>query len=161
MSSFKSRLSNLIDVRNERNPSWIPAGIRRVIRRVSGGDSWTAQMLRGLLWQYRWLVGLALVANIAAAVFEGSTMAVFTLALQALAGDLSNGLTISLGIFDPMIEGIVAGNSASNLFMIFIGMAVVSQLLRSGLQFGGQVATSYLVAWLEGDLRRRLFRQFV
>ncbi len=161
MSSFKSRLSNLIDVRNERNPSWIPAGIRRVIRRVSGGDSWTAQMLRGLLWQYRWLVGLALVANIAAAVFEGSTMAVFTLALQALAGDLSNGLTISLGIFDPMIEGIVAGNSASNLFMIFIGMAVVSQLLRSGLQFGGQVAASYLVAWLEGDLRRRLFRQFV
>ncbi|MCL4831302.1 MAG: ABC transporter ATP-binding protein/permease [Caldilineaceae bacterium] len=161
MSTFKSRLSNFIDVRNERNPSWIPAGIRRGIRRVSGGDSWTAQMLRGLLWQYRWLVGLALAANIAAAVFEGSTMAIFTLALQALSGDLSNGLTISLGIFDPMIEGIVSGYSASNLFMIFIGMAVVSQLLRSGLQFGGQVATSYLVAWLEGDLRRRLFRQFV
>ena len=161
MSTFKSRLSDLIDVRNERNPLWIPARLRGVIRRVSGGNSWTAQMLRGLLWQYRWLVGLALAANIAAAVFEGSTMAIFTLALQALSGDLSNGLTISLGIFDPMIEGIVSGYSASNLFMIFIGMAVVSQLLRSGLQFSGQVATSYLVAWLEGDLRRRLFRQFV
>ncbi|MFZ1752148.1 MAG: ABC transporter ATP-binding protein [Caldilineaceae bacterium] len=161
MSAFKSRLSELIDVRNERNPSWIPARLRGLIRRVSGGDSWTAQMLRGLLWQYRWLVGVALAANIAAAVFEGSTMAIFTLALQALSGDLSNGLSISLGVFDPMIERIVAGYSASNLFMIFIGMAVVSQLLRSGLQFGGQVATSYLVAWLEGDLRRRLFRQFV
>ena len=161
MATFKSRLSDLIDVRNERNPSWIPGRVRGLIRRVSGGDGWTAQMLRGLLWQYRWLVGLALVANIAAAVFEGSTMAIFTLALQALSGDLSNGLTISLGIFDPMIERVVAGYSASNLFMIFIGMAVVSQLLRSGLQFGGQVATSYLVAWLEGDLRRRLFRQFV
>lgn len=159
--TFKVWLSNFIDVRNERNPLWIPARLRGLIRRISGGDSWTAQMLRGLLWQYRWLVGLALAANIGAAVFEGSTMAVFTLALQALSGDLSNGLTISLGVFDPLIEGIVTGYSASNLFMIFIGMAVVSQLLRSGLQFGGQVATSYLVAWLEGDLRRRLFRQFV
>ena len=161
MSTFKSWLSNFVDVRNERNPLWIPVRLRGLIRRISGGDSWAAQLLRGLLWQYRWLVGLALVANMAAAVFEGSTMAIFTLALQALSGDLSNGLTISLGIFDPMIERIVAGYSASNLFMIFIGMAVVSQLLRSGLQFGGQVATSYLVAWLEGDLRRRLFRQFV
>jgi len=161
MSALKSWLIHFIDVRNERNPSWIPARLRRLIRRVSGGDSWTAQMLRGLLWQYRWLVGLALAANIAAAVFEGSTMAIFTLALQALSGDLSNGLTISLGFFDPYIENVIAGYSASNLFMIFIGMAVVSQLLRSGLQFGGQVATSYLVAWLEGDLRRRLFRQFV
>ena len=60
MSTFKSRLSELIDVRNERNPLWIPARLRGLIRRVSGGDSWTAQMLRGLLWQYRWLVGLAL-----------------------------------------------------------------------------------------------------
>lgn len=160
-STFKERLSNLIDIRNERNPLWIPARLRGLIRRVSGGDSWTAQMLRGLLWQYRWLVGLALAANIAAAVFEGSTMAVFTLALQALAGDLTGGPSISLGVFDPYVEQITGAYESSRLFMIFIGLAVVSQLLRSGLQFGGQVATSYLVAWLEGDLRRRLFGQFV
>lgn len=161
MSTVKERLSNFIDVRNERNPLWIPARLRGLIRRISGGDSWTAQMLRGLLWQYRWLVGLALAANIAAAVFEGSTMAVFTLALQALAGDLTGGPSISLGMFDPFVQELMGSYESSRLFMIFIGLAVVSQLLRSGLQFGGQVATSYLVAWLEGDLRRRLFRQFV
>lgn len=161
MPSFKSRLSHLIDVSNERNPLWIPAWLRRLIRRISGGDSWTAQLLRGLFWQYRWFVLLALIANIAAAVFEGSTMAVFTLALQALAGDLSNGSSISLGVFDPYIQQLTSGYESSQLFMIFIGLAVVSQLLRSSLQFGGQVVTAYLVAWLEGDLRRRLFRQFV
>ncbi|MBX3054622.1 MAG: ABC transporter ATP-binding protein [Caldilineaceae bacterium] len=161
MPSLKSRLSNLIDVGNERNPLWIPARLRRLIRRMSGGNSWTAQLLRGLFWQYRWFVLLALLANIAAAVFEGSTMAVFTLALQALAGDLGSGPSISLGVLDPFIQQVIRSYEPSRLFMIFIGLAVISQLLRSALQFGGQVVTAYLVAWLEGDLRRRLFRQFV
>ncbi|MEJ2750899.1 MAG: ATP-binding cassette domain-containing protein, partial [Anaerolineae bacterium] len=49
---------------------------------LSGGDSPAGQLIRGLLWKYRYFVLLAMTANIFAAVFEGSTFAILTIALE-------------------------------------------------------------------------------
>jgi len=116
-------------------------------------------LLRGLLWQYRFFVTLALVTNIGMAIFEGSTMAVFTLALGALTGQTTAEGLASLGVIGDLAG--FRGLSSNALFLALIGLAVVLQLLRSGLQYANGVVTAYLVSWLEGDLRRRMFRQFV
>lgn len=140
---------------------WLPVFLRKAIRRITGGDEAAAQLLRGLLWRYRLFVVLAVVANIASAFFEGSTMAIFTLALDALASESDLIDTSALGTLGGLISGWQTRLGTRNLFFLLVGLAVVSQLLRSGLDFLGKVATAYLTAWLEGDLRRRIFRQLM
>ncbi|MEJ2750898.1 MAG: ABC transporter ATP-binding protein, partial [Anaerolineae bacterium] len=116
--------------------------------------------IRGLLWKYRYFVLLAMTANIFAAVFEGSTFAILTIALETLSGD--GGINLeSLGRGGAWLQARQAALSSTQIFFILILLAVVSQIIRSGLQFGGQTAAIYVTAWSEGDLRRRLFRQYV
>ena len=123
------------------------------------GDDPAARLLRGLFWRYRTFVILALATNIGVAFFEGSTMAVFTLALQALGGQGSTEGVTGLGFTGALINRM--GFSPDTIFLPLIGLAVITQLLRSGMQYANGVVTAYLVASLEGDLRRRMFRQFV
>ena len=85
MSGFRAKIAQLIDIEGRIAPTWIPASLRAFVRRLMGDDP-AAQLLRGLFWRYRTFVILALATNIGVAFFEGSTMAVFTLALQALGG---------------------------------------------------------------------------
>lgn len=90
-------------------------------------------------------------------------MAIFTLALELLAGQISSESVISsdaLGTLGTLTEGLRTQLGVGGLFLLLISLAVLTQLLRSGLQFGARVAAAYLTAWVEGDLRRRLFHQF-
>ncbi len=160
MSTFKSRLSDLIDVRNERNPSWIPGRVRGLIRRVSGGEGWTAQMLRGLLWQYRVLIILIFLTSIVTALLEGSTMAIFLLALEALSGNGLGGTTTS-SQWGEYLAYLPQGMDTATTFFLLIGMAVGAQVLKNLFQFFSQIASAYMTAWMEGDLRRRLFSRFL
>jgi len=158
MSGFRAKLAQLIDIEGRIAPTWIPAPFRALVRQLMGEDP-AAQLLRGLFWRYRSFVILALATNIGVAFFEGSTMAVFTLALQALGGQGSTEGVTGLGFTGALINRL--GLSPDTMFLPLIGLAVVTQLLRSGMQYANGVVTAYLVAWLEGDLRRRMFRQFV
>ncbi len=141
-----------------KSPKWIPLRLRNVVRMLSGGDSRAGQLIRGLFWKYRYFVFLALTASIFAAAFEGSTFAILTVALETLSegGNLEN-----LGRWGVWLQAWQDTLSSTQFFFILIGLAVVSQIMRSGLQFLGQAAASYITAWSEGDLRRRLFRQYV
>jgi ATP-binding cassette, subfamily B, bacterial MsbA len=158
VSVIRAKLARLLDIEGRVAPSLIPEPLRGLVRQLMGTDP-AAQLLRGLFWRYRSFVVLALATNIGAAFFEGSTMAVFTLALQALAGQASAASATELGIAGTFVSR--WGLSSNALFLFLIGLAVTTQLLRSGLQYANGVVTAYLVAWLEGDLRRRMFRQFV
>lgn len=159
--SLKDRVFDKIKADGRQSPRWIPAPIRLGIRRISGGQRWTAQLIRGLFWRYRHFVLLALSANLAAAFFEGSTMAIFTVALETLAGEINTESTSSLGTLSTLTDSLRSRMGTSGLFFFLVGAAVVTQLLRSGLDFLSGVATSYLTAWSEGDLRRRMFRQMM
>lgn len=136
----------------------LPARARRPVIRLTGGSSPAARLWRQLIWKFRLFVGLILGANIAAAFFEGGTLAFFTVALEVLAGNSEN--LSEWGFIYPLLQRIEARFSTGGLFISLILAAVVMQLGRSWLDYLGQVASAYLAAWSEGDLRRRLIDQF-
>ena len=162
--TIRTRLTNAVTSTQAQTTAWIPESLRDLFRRMTGGDRAAAQLLRGLLWKYRLFVSMALGANIASAFFEGSTMAIFTLALELLAGEVSTtniSASDALGTLGQLTNRLQSQLGTTGFFFLLVGLAVVTQILRSGLDFLGKVATSYLTAWLEGDLRRRIFRQLM
>jgi len=79
-------------------------------------------------------VELALVANIASALFEGSTMAIFTLALELLAGEVSTtsiSASDALGPLGQLTSRLQNQLGLSGFFFLLVGLAVVTQILRS------------------------------
>ncbi len=142
------------------SPEWIPQSLRKIIRLLSGGDSSAGQLVRGLFWKYRYFLFLSLVASIFAAIFEGVTFAILTVALET-ASNGGNPNLESLGIWGTWLQARQDTSNSAQFFFILLFLAVFSQIMRSGLQFLGQVATAYITAWAEGDLRRRLIRQYV
>lgn len=161
MQQAKARLLTWLTAAQRQSTSWIPKPLRLAIRRLSGGESWTAQVVRGWLWRYRYFVLLALGANLAAAVFEGSTLGVLTLALELLAGTFQPGESAGQSLFSDLIAGWQQRWGVGGAFFLLLGIAAAMQIARSGLDFSAQVASAYLRAWLEGELRRQIFRQFV
>lgn len=92
--TLRTRLTNTITATQRQTTHWIPQPLRDLFRRLTGGDRAAAQLLRGLLWKYRLFVSMALIANIASAFFEGSTMLIFTQALELLAGGEASTLSL-------------------------------------------------------------------
>lgn len=143
-----------------KSPDWIPLRVRNSVRLLSGGDSQAGKLIRGLLWKYRYFVLLALIMNILTAVFEGSTFAFLTIALETVDGNDSTSLE-SMGRAGLWLQEQQATANANQIFLILMLLAVISQIMRSGFQFLGQTAAAYITAWSEGDLRRRLFHQYM
>jgi ATP-binding cassette, subfamily B, bacterial MsbA len=117
--------------------------------------------VRGLLWKFRFFVIGALVANLAAAVFEGSTMAVLTVALETVeTGSLSQTSALPDFLVD-LARSLQNAAGTQGVFLLLVVAAVGFQLVRSTFEYAGRAFSIYLRAWIEGDLRRRLFTQLV
>jgi subfamily B ATP-binding cassette protein MsbA len=135
---------------------------RRLILQLGDED----QRAVRLMWQLtrtHWRAALLAFSGAAlAAFFEGTTLGIFALALQALtAAEGSLGIADGFGPIAPLADSAYVSLGRNGLFVLLIGLAVVSQLLRSATEFGGDVAAAYLQAETEGDLRRGIFRQFM
>jgi len=160
MLSWKTRAKAAFKQNSDQAAPWMPAVLQRMLTSFSGSDPMAAQLLRTLFWQYRYLVLLALLLNIAAAIFEGSSMAILTIALDGMAGAVGMAeVQGEMGWLGNFVQSWRNSLGTDTFFLILILLAVSTQIIRSGLQFGGRVATSYLIAWSEGDLRRQIFRQ--
>ncbi len=160
-SSSRDRLTQHVKQETHKSPDFIPGRIRGFIRLLSGGERESARLLRGLLWKFRYFVLLLLLSSLLAALFEGGSYAIFTVALEILSPESSGASLASLGAIGEAIARYQTNLSTQQLFMALVGTAVISQLLRTGLTLVSKIAAAFLTAWSEGDLRRRLFRQFV
>ncbi len=158
--SIRAKTADKVKSSLGESPNWIPPRIRNIVRLLSGGDTQAGKLIRGLLWKYRYFVLLALVANVLAAVFEGSTFAFLTVALETAGGSSSTTFE-NMGRIGLWLQERQAASNSNQFFVILIFFAIISQIMRSGFQFLGQTATAYLTAWSEGDLRRRLFYQYM
>ncbi len=158
---IRKRVAEAIKAGTGHSTEVVPSPLRQLARLISGGDTVTAQLLRGLLWKYRIFVVIALLTSLGAAVFEGSTLAVFTLALEALSGAETASAYADLGIVGEGLQALQQTVTSRQLFFILVFVAVIMQVIRSGLQFGSRYAASFITSWSEGDLRRRLLRQFM
>ena len=131
------------------------------LRHFSDKNKQVVKLLHDLLKRHRLFVGVVFLFNLFAAVFEGSTMSILAVALQTLAGEEGVDLATSLGQLGALADNLRENFGRDALFLFLVGLAVVSQILRSGLQFGGKVAVAYLHAEVEGYVRGRIFRQFM
>ena len=129
--------------------------------RLTHDDRLAVQLLSDLLRSKRWLLGLGLAALVGAAVCEGSTMGLLALALSTLADSGTQSLTPSLGSLGRWINRWQQAWSPNQLFLLFVVLAVLNQLLRSGLQFASTAITAGLHAQVEGEVRAKLTRRFL
>jgi subfamily B ATP-binding cassette protein MsbA len=158
MKSIRDQIRDRMLEAQEQNTERLPHWLRTLMRATSGGDNWTAQFVRGLLWKYRWLFIGSIIANLGAGAAEAATLAVFTLALNQMAALVSNSPVETTGLNEIVLQ-IADFFGASEPILILVVLAVLFQLMRSGLDYTGQAATIYLRVWLEGDLQRRIFSQ--
>ncbi|MCC6454287.1 MAG: ABC transporter ATP-binding protein [Caldilineaceae bacterium] len=152
---IRARVLEAQDQSAERLPPWL----RRMVRAGSGGDEWTAQFVRGMVWKYRWLITVAVLANLGAGFAEAGTLGVFTLALNQMTAMVANTPVDTSGTLSALVQRIADFFGTQQPILILLILAVVFQLARSGLDYAGQAATIYLRVWLEGDLQRRVFGQ--
>ena len=149
----------------------VPARVRRLLRRLLVAQApllarvWQTEprvvgFVAGVFRRHWRTAALGLLAVGLSAVFEGGTIGILYLALAALANG-SAAVTASLGSFGHYIEPMIARSGPEALFLMLLGLAVVAQLLKSAMQFAGDAMTAHLRARLQGDVRDRVFRQFM
>lgn len=153
MSDLRSRLNRSFSERSKRPPT-IPTPLRTVLKRLTGNDDPAMALLRGIAWKYRYFVWIAVVANVIAALLEAGTMLTLNAAL-AYATDANSIMN------NKYLAPLAAPFETQNgLFLLLVLIMVGTQIGRSWLVYVGYVASGYLRAWMEGELRRRLFAQF-
>lgn len=133
---------------------------RYLARHMNEEDRRTLRFFLHVCYRHKKFVLLALLGALLAALFEGTTLAIFALALQVLTTGSESAL-VATGQMGRMLAPLMTAVGSQGVFLILIGLAVASQLLRSGAEFMGEAATAYLRADVEGDVRRRVFRQIM
>ena len=123
-------------------------------------DRRTAEFLGGLLASHRRSLSLAFSGSLLAAAFEGTTMGIFALALHTLVGDEAR-LGAGYGWLGSLVDGWQSSLGRDRVFVLLIALAVLTQLLRAGMRFGSDCAAAYLQSGIEGEVRRRIFRQYM
>lgn len=118
------------------------------------------RFLLGLVRPHGRLAVLALALSILAALFEGTTMGIFAMALETLSSDGSPAAA-ELGALGRLVDLLRERLSRDAVFFSLVAAAVASQLLRSGLDFGSSASAFRLLSQVEGDTRRRIFRRLM
>jgi ATP-binding cassette subfamily B protein/subfamily B ATP-binding cassette protein MsbA len=117
----------------------------------------TVQLLWQLVQPAQLYFIIAFAANLAAALFEGSTIGLLIVALQIFLGTAEHPLLPFLSRLSVWWGGSPPSINREWLFVTAVLMAVVSQLLRSGLQFLAIAATTKLQVSVQSQGYTRLF----
>lgn len=107
------------------------------------------------------LVCVALLANITSALFEGSTIAALTLALQVLAGSSVTSLAQLFGPLGARLDGWIACSGREDVFLVLLVAAIFGQILRAGFQLLSQVAVVRLQANVQAEAHSRVYRRIM
>ena len=121
----------------------------------------TLRYVGALLWHHRTASVITFFGSLLAAVFEGTTLGIFALAIQSLTVGPGASLGTGLGWLGNIAEAWRDSLGAEGFFLAMVSAAIAMQLLRSGLGFAGSVAAAHLQANVEGEVRRRLFERFM
>ncbi len=161
MKTLQQRIRLRVLETQEQNTDHLPQWLRNIVRVISGGDAWTAQFVRGIIWQYRWLTLAAIVASLCAGLAEAATLGVLTLAFNYMTAMLAGTSYSPTGTINSIITQISQLLGGQEPFLVLIVLAVIFQVSRSSFEFLSQASAIYLRVWLEGNLQRRIFTQIV
>jgi ATP-binding cassette subfamily B protein/subfamily B ATP-binding cassette protein MsbA len=144
---------------NPRLRTWLHGPARRFLAFFDVGQRHVFRFILHILRRYWVLTLLALVFNLLAALFEGATLAILTVAVDAVAGGTQD-IASSLGALGAFADRLQQNLSQGAFFLTLVVLAVGSQMLYGAMLFAGRVAAAYIVAYVDVLLRSRLFRQF-
>jgi len=119
------------------------------------------QFMLGYIGRYRKIALLSFVANLIGLLLEGSSLALITVALQLLSGNNLGSITAKLWVLGPFLENLQKTQGRDGLFLLVLISLVVAQLARSGLQFTGAVAMSFLQTRMQRDMHMDIFKQIM
>ena len=112
--------------------------------------------------KHKLLIALALVTNTIAAVFEGVSLAFMAMAISVLTNDLDNPIISKFILEFESLTGSTALIEANeNLFFILIVMAIISQLIKAGLNFIGVALTIRLRSFAIVDMQGKMIKQIM
>ncbi len=100
-------------------------------------------------------LALAFTANLVAAIFEGSSIGLLAVGLQVLGASPEQTLAATYGAFGQWLESLALGRAP--LFLSLVLLAVGFQVLRSLLQFLGEVSAAILHTRVQADAYKRIF----
>ncbi len=114
------------------------------------------------IYRRHWrVVGPTVGLNLLATLFESSTVGLLVLALRTLVGPPAMPGASQLGMLERPLAALTGRVGTEGAFLALIALAVLAQLLVSALDFGSRAMVAHLQARVEGDLRRRFFRQLM
>ncbi len=135
--------------------------VRLVAARLGEDERRIVSMVLGPLRVHWRLAALAFVGNLGAAAFEGSTMAIFALALQGLFGEAQASFGEALGPVGSLADLVVGGLGRETMFLVLVLLAVGTVVLRSAFQFGSRSAAAFLQASVFKDVHSKIFNQIL
>lgn len=95
--------------------------------------------------------------NFFAAFFDGTTMAILGIAISFLTlRDVS-----VLGEEMGFLSAVVTSLDETSFFLLLIGLAVLSQALRHGLQYGGSLVIASLRWHIQAQVKHQVFRLYL
>jgi ATP-binding cassette subfamily B protein/subfamily B ATP-binding cassette protein MsbA len=140
----------------------LPLPLQWLIRRWGEDRQWPARMVWNLVKRHRRLMGGAFLATCLAGFCEGSSMAVFVLAIGVLMGSSgSGGLAGTIGPVGKVLEPFTAALGKDELFLVLVMLAIGLQFLRSLSQFGNTVILARLNVQTELDVAGAIFQQYL
>jgi subfamily B ATP-binding cassette protein MsbA len=111
---------------------------------------------------HRLLLSLMLLVSILGAVFEGSTMGLMVIAVEHITNTTdSPELLNKMGEAGEWLSEIATEMSKEFFFLLLITLAVAGQLLRVGMQLGGNFISALLGVEVFSELQQRMVRQIM
>ena len=102
-------------------------------------------------------MALLIVAAISAALLEGGTMGLLGLAVSVLVGEFDLATELIKGRLGTSVDEFLENTSASGLFLLLVGVAVVTQFAKSIFLYVSQVI-EIIIAY---DMKREIQRESV
>ena len=110
-----------------------------------------------LLSRHRWKMGGLVLAATVAAILEGGTMGLLGLAVSVLVGEVDLTSEVIDGRLGVNFDNFLTTTSASGLFLLIVGVAIIAQLLKSVLLYISQA----IEIGLSYDLKREIQQKAV
>ena len=115
----------------------------------------------GLLVDQRWQMALLIVAAISAALLEGGTMGLLGLAVSVLVGEFDLATELIKGRLGTGVDEFLETTSASGLFLLLVGMAVVAQFTKSIFLYVSQVMEIIIAFGMKREIQRESVGQLM
>ncbi len=142
---------------SQRSKHSLKAVFRHSIRSFNKDAQDGIRRSAGLLVDQRWQMALLIVAAISAALLEGGTMGLLGLAVSVLVGEFDLATELIKGRLGTSVDEFLETTSASGLFLLLVGMAVVAQFTKSIFLYVSQVM-EIIIAY---DMKREIQRESV